>query len=158
MSATKASQTLAEDVVSGLNTISTNVEDFLETLPILVEAEKQRLLARRRKRAQQSSAAIGNPTPEAARNTNDAAQSPSAHNSHEKSSVFYAILADTIGPTLKVYDAVTRLTRKVEEGEETDEEQAVLDEAMIQWILAVRSSQAFLDSVHEVESKGRRGA
>lgn len=142
MSATKASQTPAEDVVSGLNTISADVEDFLEALPIFVEAEKQRLPARRRKRAQQSSAATENPTPEATtRNTNDAAQSLSAHDPHEKSSIFYAILGDTIGPTLKVYDAVTRLTRKVEDGEETDEEEAVLEGAMVQWILALRSSQ-----------------
>lgn len=154
-----------ENVVSGRNAIS--VEDFLAVLEHAVGDLKQRVLASRRTLDLQSST-TKSATPEVTRstssNTNDAAQNHIAQSLCDKLS-FCAILGHVIGPTLKVYDATKCLSRKPEDGGETEEETeeehaqyAELGDAMEQWFRAVLTSKPFMDSVREAEGEENREA
>lgn len=149
-----------EDVASGLNAISTNVEDFLTATEFVLGDMKQRALESRRARDQKSST-TENASPKATRSTSNstrnAARGPITQENRNRASL-HAIIGHTIGPTLILYDVMTRLCRDSEDRDLTAEEDAELDDAMDQWLRDVSASKPFLDSVRELESEENQGS
>ena len=159
MSSSNASQMPTEDVASGLNAISANVKDFLTATEFILGDMKQRALESRRAGDQQSST-TENTTPKATQSTTNnvqnAARSPIVQGNRNRASL-YAIFGHVIGPTLILYDAVTRLGSDSEDEEWTDEEDVESGDAMEQWLRAVLASKPFLDSVREPEGEEDQG-